>query len=138
MPGEGDNSKQGGEEFRKHMVGGDVTSFSGAGTRGAGGQPQPDRVFGVGQSQPSPGVNEDHHGSRSLPSYRAVEDFVMPLRQADVRPFLADADDRIQRVVIFIKRADGQTDFRPLSQCQRPGGLQDTVFVSRFYSDGHD
>ena len=46
----------------------------------------------------------------------------MPVRQADVRPFLADADDRIQRVVVFIKGADRQTDFRPLSNVNgRPG-----------------
>jgi hypothetical protein len=38
----------------------------------------------------------------------------------------------------LIERADGQTDFRPLSQVQRPSGLQHTVSVGRFDSDDHD
>ena len=65
---EGHNSKKGGEEFRKHMVGGNVNRFLAPELAVLAGSRSLVWVFGISQRQPSPGVNEDHHGSRSLPS----------------------------------------------------------------------
>ena len=65
---EGHNSKKGGEGFRKHMVSGDVTHFLAPELAMLADSRRVVRVFGISQRQPSPGVNEDHHGLRSLPS----------------------------------------------------------------------
>src|SRR5438094_94951 len=58
-------------------------------------------------------------------------------RICHARQAVPDADDRIEGVVIFFKRADGQADLRALGQRQRLFGLQNAVFASGFHSNGH-